>query len=105
MRLYLIIASLCMATTAQGVSYPFQTPKASEDSTVIEGTRIQDAHGTGSPLSIPKSWKLIAVSIGEKSNANNLWFQDADGSVYLLQGFISQNGLTIHEHLFKIPAK
>ncbi len=106
MKFYMIIAALCMATTAYGVSYPFQSPKSPEDSTSIEGIRIQDARGAGStPPSIPKSWKLIAVSSGEKSNSNNLWFQDTDGSVYLLQGSISQNGLTIHEHLFKIPAK
>ena len=107
MKLYLIFASLCMATAAHGVSYPLQTPKdtSPEDYTVIEGMRLQDARGASTPPSIPKSWKLIAVSSGDKSNSSNLWFQDADGSVYLLQGLISQNGLTIHENLFKIPAK
>jgi hypothetical protein len=94
-----------IATTAFAVSYPVQFPKGPEEFTTIEAIRLQDAHGTVNPPSIPKTWKLISVSNGEKANSNNLWFQDADGSVYLLQGFTSQNKFFIHEHVYKIPAK
>ena len=105
MRLSIILIVLLIAPAAYAVSYPVQFPKGLEEFTTIEGIKFQDAHGTSNPPSIPKSWKLISVSSGEKSNSNNLWFQDADGSVYLLQGFTSQNKFFIHEHVYKIPAK
>lgn len=105
MRLPIILATLLITSTAQAVSYPVQIPKGLEEFTTIEGIRFQDAHGTSNPPSIPKSWKLISVSNGEKSNSNNLWFQDTDGSVYLLQGFTLQNRFIIHEQVYKIPAK
>ena len=105
MRLSIILATLLITTTAQAVSYPVQSPKGLEEFTAIEGIRFQDAHGTVNPPSIPKSWKLISVSNGEKSNSNNLWFQDTDGSVYLIQGFTLQNKFIIHEQVYKIPAK
>jgi hypothetical protein len=105
MKLFVILAVLLITASAYAVSYPAQFPKGLEEFTAIEGIKFQDAHGTSNPPSIPKSWKLIAVSSGEKSNSNNLWFQDTDGSVYLLQGFASQNKFFIHEHIYKIPAK
>lgn len=105
MKRTIILIVLLIAPTAHAVSYPVQFPKGLEEFTTIEGIKFQDAHGTVNPPSIPKSWKLISVSGGEKSNANNLWFQDADGSVYLLQGFTSRNKFFIHEHVYKIPAK
>jgi len=105
MRLTIIILTLFITATVHAVSYPVQFPKGLEEFTTIEGIKFKDAQGAGNPPSIPKSWKLISVSSGEKSNSNNLWFQDADGSVYLLQGFTSQNRFIIHEHVYKIPAK
>src|SRR5208337_3220349 len=45
----------------------------------------------GSPqrpaVTIPKDWKLISVSNGGKPNCNTLWFQDAKGDVYMINGF------------------
>jgi hypothetical protein len=76
-----------------------------EEFTSVEAIKLRDAQGTSTPPSIPKSWKLISVSNGEKSNSNNLWFQDNDGSVYLLQGFTSKSKYFIHENVYKIPAK
>jgi len=105
MRLSIIILLLLLAPAAYAVSYPVQASKDLEELTFIEGIKLHDAHGTSSPTSIPKTWKLITVSNGEKSNANNLWFQDADGSVYLLQGFTSQNKFILHDLVYKIPAK
>ena len=105
MKLFIILAVLLITPSAYAVSYPVQFPKGLEEFTAIEGIKFQDAHGTSNPPSIPKTWKLISVSSGEKSNSNNLWFQDADGSVYLLQGFTSQDKFFIHEHVYKITAK
>jgi len=107
MRLSLVITLiLTLASVARATSYPPITPPAvHEEFTSVEAIKFRDAKVTSAPLSIPKSWKLISVSTGEKSNSNNLWFQDADGSVYLLQGLTSQNKFIIHENIFKIPAK
>jgi hypothetical protein len=105
MRRLFILTVLLMTPAAHAVSYPPQFPKGLEEFATIDAIKFQDAHGTSNPPSIPKSWKLISVSSGEKSNSNNLWFQDADGSVYLLQGFTAQNKFFIHEHVYKIPAK
>jgi hypothetical protein len=105
MRLTIILTALLIAGTAQATSYVPQLPQGLEEFTTIEGIKFKDARGTKNPPSIPKSWKLISVSNGEKSNSNNLWFQDSDGSVYLLQGFSSKNKFIIHEQVYKIPAK
>ena len=107
MRLALIIiTSLFIAPVAWAVSYPPHVPVAGlEEFTSVEAIKFRDAQGTSTLPPIPKSWKLISVSNGEKTNSSNLWFQDTDGSVYLLQGFSSQNKFFIHENVYKIPAK
>jgi hypothetical protein len=107
MRLSLFfIMFLCSTSVAWAVSYPPHVPAAGlEEFTSVEAIKFRDAQGTNSLPPIPKSWKLISVSNGEKTNSSNLWFQDTDGSVYLLQGFSSQNKFFIHENVYKIPAK
>ena len=107
MRLFLVITMILFITpVAWATSYPLPAPPpVHEEFTSVEAIKFRDAKGTSTPLSIPKSWKLISVSNGEKANFNNLWFQDADGSIYLLQGFTSQHKFVIHENIFKLPAK
>jgi hypothetical protein len=107
MRLFLGITMFLFTTpVAWAVSYPPHVPAAMhEEFTSVETIKFRDAQGTSTLPPIPKSWKLITVSNGEKSNSSNLWFQDTDGSIYLLQGFMSQNKLFIQENAFKIPAK
>src|SRR5450759_3131698 len=107
MRLSLtIIIYLFTTSVAWAVSYPPHVPAAVlEEFTSVEAIKFRDAQGTNTLPPIPKSWKLISVSNGEKSNSSNLWFQDTDGSIYLLQGFTAQNKLFIHENVYKIPAK
>ena len=105
MRKSIILVVLLIASTAYAVSYPPKFPQRPEEFITIEWIKLEEAQGTFNPLSIPRSWKLISVSSGEKSNSNNLWFQDTDGSVYLLQGFMSQDKLILHENVYRIPAK
>lgn len=107
MRLALIIiTSLFITTAAWAVSYPQHVPPAVfEKFTSVDAIKFRDIQGTSPAPSIPKTWKLISVSTGEKSNASNLWFQDTDGSIYLLQGFTAQNKFVIHENVYKIPTK
>ena len=107
MRLFLAITMIVFITPfAWATSYPLPAPPpVPEEFTSVESIKFRDSHGTNTPPSIPKSWKLISVSNGEKTNFNNLWFQDSNGSIYLLQGFTSQNKFFIHENVYKIPAK
>ena len=106
-RSILIIVALFTASLAWGVSVPPHTPPpvAHEELLLVDTIKFRDAQGTVIPPSIPKSWKLISVANGEKSNSNNLWFQDSDGAVYLLQGFTLQNKYFIHENVYKIQTK
>ena len=107
MRQFLVISMLLLTTpVAWAVSYPpIVTPPLPEEFTSVEAIKLRDFQGTSTHPAIPKSWKLISVSNGEKSNSNNLWFQDSDGSIILMQGFSSQNKFIIHENIYKIPAK
>ena len=107
MRLFVAVTMiLFIITAAWATSYPLPAPPAvHEEFTSVEAIKFRDAKGTSTPLSVPKSWKLISVSTGEKSNSSNLWFQDSDGSIYLLQGLTSQNKFFLNEYAYKIPAK
>src|SRR4030095_13719591 len=50
--------------------------------------RFDESMGEKKPTpTLPSAWRFIGVSNGEKRNSNNLWFQDKDGSIYLVQGF------------------
>ena len=107
MRLFLIIIMFLFTTpVVWAVSVPPHVPQAAlEEFISVEPVKLRESQGTNNPASIPKSWKLISVSEGEKTNSSKLWFQDSDGSIYLLQGFTAQNKFFIHENMFKIPAK
>jgi len=106
-KILVIIMFLLTIPVAWAVSVPPPQvpPPVHEELATVEAIKFRDAQGTITPPTIPKSWKLISVSNGEKSNANNLWYQDTDGSVYLLQGFTSKNKFYIHENVYKIQAK
>jgi hypothetical protein len=97
---------LLAAPVARATSYPIAVPQpVLEEFTAVDAIKFRETQGAVTSSSIPKSWKLISVSTGEKPNSSNLWFQDSDGSIYLLQGFTSQNKFYIHEKTYKIPAK
>ena len=102
MKALILPALLLLVPTAHATSY---FPAGLEEFTTIEGISFQEASVEKKPPSIPKSWKLISVSSGEKSNSNNLWFQDVEGAVYLLQGHSSGSKFFIHDVVYKIPAK
>jgi hypothetical protein len=105
--LFFIFLATFTAPVAWAVSVPPpQTPPLVHEELIsVEAIKFREAQGTNTSPSIPKGWKLISVSAGEKSNSNNMWFQDSDGSIFLLQGFTSQNKFFLHENVYKIPAK
>ena len=70
-------------------------------------TEVRFDESTGDKLptpTIPSSWRFIGVSNGEKLNSNNLWFQDKDGNVYLIQGFTSYGRFILKENIQKLAA-
>ena len=107
MRLFLAITMIVLITPlAWATSYPLPVPPpVPEEFISLEAAKFRDVQGTNNSPAIPKSWKLISVSNGEKSNSSNLWFQDTNGSVYLLQGFTLQNKFILHDSMYRIPAK
>ncbi len=105
MKPFIVIAIVLFASTAGALSVPPpQALKPPEEVVTVEGIKLREIISAGDHPAIPKAWRLITVSPGEKSNSSNLWFQDADGAIFLLQGFTSQNKFLIHEHVYKIPA-
>jgi len=107
MRLPLIFALLLVTSTAQAVSYSPELLREHEATPqAVEEAKLKESLGVVISPPIPKSWKLVSVTGGAEPNSHNLWFQDGDGSVYLMQGVMSQNKLTfIHENVYKIPAQ
>jgi hypothetical protein len=107
MRSVIIFAILLTASIAGATSYtPSQMLEAQGEATIeMESLSLQGLSGPGGPLAIPKTWKLISVSNGDKANDFCWWFQADDGSVYAIQGFYSRNRIALHDQVFKIPAK
>jgi hypothetical protein len=54
---------------------------------------------------IPKDWKLVSVSNGEKPNFNNLWFQDKDGNIIVLDGYMDGKTFFFTGHIQKLEVK
>ena len=68
--------------------------------------RYDESTGGKLPLpTFPKSWRLVSVSNGEKSNTNTLWFQAADGNVYMLSGFTTYGKYIIDPIANKLNAR
>jgi hypothetical protein len=67
--------------------------------------RFDESMGEKKPTpAIPNGWRFIGVSNGEKSNSNNLWFQDKDGSIYVVQGFTTGRQFILREDIQKLSA-
>lgn len=57
------------------------------------------------PVTVPKSWKFIGVSNGEKQNGNNLWFQDVDGNIYLIDGYMDGKSFYLSGNIQRLEVK
>jgi len=67
--------------------------------------RFDESEGGKKPTpQIPKSWRFVGVSNGEKSNSNNLWFQDSSGNIYMFQGFTDGPTFIINENVGELHA-
>jgi hypothetical protein len=71
----------------------------------IAEIRFDESMGEKKPTpTLPSAWRFIGVSNGEKRNSNNLWFQDKDGSIYLVQGFTTEHEFIVQENVQKLNA-
>jgi hypothetical protein len=72
----------------------------------INEIRFDESMGGKKPLpQIPKSWHFVGVSNGEKENNNNLWFQDAAGNIYMLQGFTDGRNFIMGEGICELHSE
>jgi hypothetical protein len=57
------------------------------DGFYFQDMRFDESPGRKLPTPrIPRSWRFMGVSNGEKPNSNNLWFQDASGNIFMVSG-------------------
>ena len=72
----------------------------------VQEIRFDESMGRkkATPL-VPRSWRFVGVSNGEKMNSNHLWFQDVAGNIYLVKGFASDRGFTLNEQIQVLRVK
>jgi len=69
----------------------------------VTDVRFDESMGDKMPTPIiPKEWRFVGVSNGEKMNSNNLWFQDQAGNIYLVRGFNSGSKFILQGLIGKI---
>ena len=91
---------LCLTTVKTGKAEAADSTLAGFN---VSEIRFDESMGDKKPLPvIPKGWRFIGVSNGEKMNSNNLWFQDQVGNIYLVQGFTSGNEFTLRPEIGKL---
>ena len=72
-------------------------PWDTESSTfVTKEIRFDESETNKSTPTIPREWRFVGASNGEKANSSNLWFEGKDGTVYLIQGFTSNRRFILH---------
>ncbi len=69
----------------------------------IHQARFDESGGEKRPTPhIPKTWKLVGVSNGEKLNSNNLWFQDVAGTIYRVEGFNTVGKFIFRSEIYRL---
>lgn len=94
------IAGAIVAAAATTAILNHPTAKADAppmpDGFTMREIRFDESMGNKLPTpQIPRSWKFIGVSNGEKPNNNNLWFQDSSGTIYMAHGFAENDAMFI----------
>ena len=76
----------------------------------MKGFRVQEVKfdeflgGKKPTPRIPKGWRFVGVTDGERANSNNLWFQDGSGNVYVIQILTSSGHFILDANVQKINA-
>jgi hypothetical protein len=98
------LAFTAVSVCAASLATSFFVHKANAQQSSLAGftiaeIRFDESMGGKKPTpTLPSAWRFIGVSNGEKRNSNNLWFQDKDGSIYLVQGFTTERELIVQEN-------
>lgn len=99
-------AAFFALTTAGLLAYTTVGAQVNTNTFRVQDIRYDESMGTKLPLpTFPKSWKLISVSNGEKGNTNTLWFQAADGNIYMMSGFTTYGKFIIDNAVGKLNAR
>ena len=103
---FLIFMASCLVMTLfLTYSHSVAAQKSSIKGFRVQEVRFDELLGGNKPIPrIPKGWRFVGVSTGEKTNSNNLWFQDGSGNIYVIQGFISSGRFILDENVQKINA-
>ncbi len=83
-----------VAARAQSVAVLSGTADVHFDDSMTPGTLPLPA--------IPKTWRFVGVSNGEKRNSNTLWFEDRDGTIYVIQTFTTGGTIIMNEGVSKL---
>lgn len=103
MRMFLVLSILAVLSLAAFVSRPATATDQILAGFSVNEIRFDESMGDKKPIPIiPKGWRFVGVSNGEKSNSNNLWFQDQAGNIYLVQGFTSGSEFILLSPIGKI---
>jgi hypothetical protein len=71
-------------------------PPSVPDGFTVNEMRFDETGGDRKLMpSIPRGWRFVAVSNGERENGNNLWFQDQTGNIFLVHGFMTAGVFSI----------
>ena len=69
----------------------------------IREVRFDESTGGKKPTpEVPKGWRFVGVSNGEKRNSNNLWFQAQDGTIYVMRGFADSEDFVMQPQVAKL---
>ena len=75
-----MMAGLLLTRQAVGQGKPL-------DGFYVKEVRFDETTGGKKPVpKLPKDWRFVGVSNGGKTNCNILWFQDKEGSIYMVRG-------------------
>ena len=99
------VVILLFSATILTAAYPLllRAQSTGPEGFVIKEVRFDESVREKKPTpKIPISWRFIGVSNGEKSNSNNLWFQDKKGNIYVVQGFTAYDKFILREDIQKI---
>jgi hypothetical protein len=77
--------------------------KATEGYAIFE-IRYDESYGKRPSPVIPKGWRFVGVSNGQKMNSNNLWFQDQAGNIYVVRGFNTDSKFVLEDNAHKLSS-
>src|SRR5690348_1585982 len=92
MKFTRIVCAFALSLAVLGLAWA-QAPKFQVTRNV---TFDKDGGGAGDKeVVIPKDWKLVSAQQGSQPHDTNLFFQDAEGSVFLLSCYTDGNAFVV----------